>query len=90
MHVFQSIQDADVIRCIADATKRVVYVAPGLSTAVGAALQSRMQRGGLDQMVIVLDGDEETCRLGYCHALALEKLSNTASGLSMSIDDNLS
>ncbi|HOY79576.1 MAG TPA: hypothetical protein PLN33_17295 [Hyphomonadaceae bacterium] len=85
MHVFQSIQDADVIRCIADATKRVVYIAPGLSAAVGAALQSRMQRGGLDQMVIVLDGDEETCPLGYCDALALEKFSNAAAAKGISI-----
>lgn len=85
MHVFQSIQDADVIRCIAGATKRVVYVAPGLSSDVGAALQRRMKQGDLHQIVIILDADEETCRLGYCDAAALENLSMAAAALNISI-----
>ena len=76
MELFHSIRDDEIVRAIGDATKRLVYVAPGVSADVGAALQACMTAGGLDEIVIIVDGDEETCRLGYCDALALEKLSN--------------
>lgn len=74
MPIFQSVQDEDLIRSIQCATTRVVIFAPGLSSAVSKALIACMQLGRVKQIVIVLDGDEEACRLGYCDAPSLEML----------------
>lgn len=74
MTVFQSIQDNDLVQRIAHASTRMVFVAPGVSDAVAKALVRCMQSGQLTQVMIVLDADEETCRLGYCDAPSLNTL----------------
>jgi hypothetical protein len=74
MPVFQSVQDEDLIRGIQSATTRVVFFAPGVSEPVSKALVACMQAGRVKQIMFVLDGDEEACRLGYCDAPSLEKL----------------
>lgn len=74
MPVFQSVQDEDLIRGIQSATTRVVFFAPGVSEVVSKALIACMQVGRVKQIMLVLDGDEEACRLGYCDAPSLEKL----------------
>ena len=78
MQVFRSVQDEDLVRSIENASTRVVFVAPGVSEAVSDALVACMEDGRADQFMIVLDADEESCRLGYCDAPSLEKLSATA------------
>lgn len=78
MPVFQSVQDEDLVRSIQQAAKRVVFFAPGVSEVVAKALVACMQGGRVGQMLMVLDGDEEACRLGYCDAPSLEKLFATA------------
>jgi hypothetical protein len=74
MPVFQSVQDEDLVRSIESATSRVVFFAPGVSEVVSKALIYCMQGGRVGQIMMVLDGDEEACRLGYCDAPSLEKL----------------
>ncbi len=74
MPVFQSVQDDDLVRNIQDATNRVVLFAPGVSEIVSKSLIGCMRLGRVRQIMIVIDGDEEACRLGYCEALSLEKL----------------
>lgn len=78
MHVFKTVRDADLVRSIGAARKRLVFVAPGVSAPVADALIDVLQRTSVQQLAIVLDGDEETCRLGYCDAGALERLSSKA------------
>jgi hypothetical protein len=78
MGVFSSIQDEDLVRSIAKATTRLVYMAPGVSKATADAIETQIQRQGLKQIAIVVDGDEECCRLGYCDALALYGLNTAA------------
>lgn len=78
MPVFRSVQDKDVVECIRAAKTRVVYVAPGVSKNVAEALANCIKEKGVSQIAIVLDGDEETCRLGYCDAPSLENLSAAA------------
>ena len=85
MPVFQSIQDEDVARHIRAATARVVYGAPGVSAPVADALVACIRSGLVPQIEIVLDGDEETCRLGYCDAPALERLHSAVTQGGMSI-----
>ncbi len=74
MPVFQSVQDEDLIHGIQSATTRLVFFAPGVSEAVSKALVACMQFGQVKQIIMAIDGDEETCRLGYCDAPSLEKL----------------
>jgi hypothetical protein len=78
MPVFQSVQDEDLVRSIQSATTRVVFFAPGVSEVVAKTLIACMQDGQVGQIMMVLDGDEEACRLGYCDAPSLQKLFATA------------
>lgn len=74
MSVFQSIQDDDLVQRIHHASTRLVFMAPGVSGEVAKALGRCMQSGKVAQVVIVLDADEEACRLGYCDAPSLATL----------------
>jgi len=85
MPVFRSIQDKDVVQSIGAAKTRLVYVAPGVSKEVAQALVTCLEGKGVPQIAIVLDGDEETCRLGYCDAPSLEKLSTAVMKRGMQI-----
>jgi hypothetical protein len=78
MRVFRSIRDDDVVRSIAGATRRLVFVAPGVSAAVAKALETCLTARNIPQIVIILDADEESCRLGYCDAPSLQSLSAAA------------
>lgn len=78
MSVFTSIQDDDLVRSIAKATTRLVYMAPGVSKAIVDAIKTQIQGQHLKQIAIVVDGDEECCRLGYCDAGALDSLNTAA------------
>jgi len=80
MSVFTSIQDDDLVRSIDKASRRLVYMAPGVSKAIADAIKAQLQGQRLKQIAIIVDGDEECCRLGYCDAGALDGL-NTAAQL---------
>jgi hypothetical protein len=79
MQVFRSVQDKDLVRSIRSAATRVVFVAPGVSDVVTKALVACIEGRKLAQIMIVLDADEETCRLGYCDAPSLKTLCDAAS-----------
>lgn len=85
MQVFRSIQDDDVVASIGRAKKRLVYVAPGVSAVITKALSRSIEAKATGQIMIVLDADEEACRLGYCDAPSLEALMATASKFSIPI-----
>lgn len=76
--MFQAITDPHIAATIAQAQQRLVFMAPGVSEAVSAALVAKITAGTCPQMVLILDGDEECCRLGYGHAEALQKLHQVA------------
>ncbi|MDP1527476.1 MAG: hypothetical protein Q8M20_16845, partial [Rhodocyclaceae bacterium] len=63
--MFQAITDPHIAATIAQAQQRLVFMAPGVSEAVSAALVTKIAQGNCPQMVLILDGDEECCRLGY-------------------------
>lgn len=85
MQVFKSIQDDDVAASIGQARKRLVYVAPGVSAVTSRALTTCIEGSTAGQIMIVLDADEESCRLGYCDAPSLEKLMSTATRCNIKI-----
>lgn len=78
MQVFRSIDGGNVAHSIYRAKKRVVYAAPGVSREVTDALIACIEGGEVGQLIIVLDADEECCRLGYCDAQSVEKLVSLA------------
>jgi hypothetical protein len=69
--MFQPIQEARVVEEIKQARHRLVFVAPGVSNAVSQALVAQISQNQSLQVAVILDGDEECCRLGYCEAEAL-------------------
>lgn len=85
MQVFRSIQDDDVVASIGRAQKRLVYVSPGVSAVITKALSQCIEGRVAAQLMIVLDADEEACRLGYCDAPSLEALMVTASKFNIPI-----
>ena len=76
--MFHSITDKHLVATIAQAQQRLVFIAPGVSPEVAAALIKNIQQGGCPQWVLILDGDEECCRLGYGDAHALQSLHQVA------------
>jgi hypothetical protein len=79
MKTFCAVDDAALIRLIASAKKRIVFVAPGLTLAVAEVLGNRFHEldGALD-ITVVLDSDEDVCRIGYGEVVALQALHKLA------------
>lgn len=57
--------DRRLAMLIAQATTRVVFVAPGISEIVAKAISDAWPRLGSAAMTVILDVDPEVCRLGY-------------------------
>lgn len=62
---FTSVDDTVLQRVIAGATKRLVFIAPGIRPPVAQALVRAMTSIPKESIHIVLDVDAEVCRLGY-------------------------
>lgn len=73
--------DAKLVSMIADATRRVVLLAPGVAEIVADAVQGAWRRLGGQQVTVILDVDPEVCRLGFGTLAALEKLRMAASAV---------
>lgn len=71
--------DARIVAMIRGAKHRVVYVAPGASEAIAAALDAAWSRIGPDAVQVIVDIDPEVCRLGYGTLEALKALREAAS-----------
>jgi len=68
------VDDNRLIQLISDATRRLVYMAPGLSEGVAEALAGKWRRLGPKSVTVVLDVDPEVCRLGFGTLKGLEKV----------------
>jgi hypothetical protein len=79
MKTFCAVDDAALMGLIASARKRIVFVAPGLTLAVAKVLGDRFKEmdGALD-ITVVLDADEDVCRIGYGEVAALQALHKLA------------
>ena len=74
MKTFCAVGDPTLIQLIASAQDRIVFVAPGLTLAVADALGRRFDEiDGMD-ITVVLDADEDVCRIGYGEVAALQRL----------------
>jgi hypothetical protein len=59
---------------INSAEKRVIYASPGIRKAVCDAIIKTITRLGSDAVTVIVDCDEETCRLGYGDIEAIKLL----------------
>lgn len=78
MSTFQEVNDSSLIKLIGEAQQRVVFVAPGVHQAVAEALGKRLAEIDRLQVTVVIDPDEDVCRIGYGDAKGLELLSRYA------------
>ena len=62
---FTNVDDAVLCKIIAQASNRLVFVAPGIRPPVAQALGSAMAVVPITAIHLVLDVDAEVCRLGY-------------------------
>ncbi|MGV8075576.1 MAG: hypothetical protein AB2L11_13600 [Syntrophobacteraceae bacterium] len=83
-----SITNADennLANLIHAATRRVVYMAPGISESVADALSNAWTRLGTQAVSIILDVDPEICRLGYGTCEGLKRTYDAAGKLGVQI-----
>ena len=78
MKTFVPVDDATLISLVQAATKRIVFIAPGLTLVVAQALGRRIKEMDKLDITVVLDPDEEVCRIGYGELAALELLQKLA------------
>lgn len=78
MSTFQEVNDASLINLISKARQRIVFVAPGVHQPVAEALGKRLCEIDHLQVTVVIDPDEDVCRIGYGDAKGLELLSGYA------------
>lgn len=78
MSTFQEVNDASLIHFISKARQRIVFVAPGVHQPVAEALGKRLCEIDHLQVTVVIDPDEDVCRIGYGDAKGLELLSGYA------------
>ena len=85
MSTFQEVNDATLIKLISQAKQRVVFVAPGVHQPVAEALGKRLAEVDRLQVTVVIDPDEDVCRIGYGDAKGLALLSAYADNESFAL-----
>jgi hypothetical protein len=80
-----NVNDSNLINFIANASRRVVYIAPGISEAVADALSDAWPRLGPQRVSVILDADPEVCRLGYGTIGGLQRVRDAASKVGVQV-----
>jgi hypothetical protein len=78
METFCAVGDQQLSESISAARKRVVYAAAGMSDNVARALGAVLDARKEVDVTVVIDPDEDVCRLGYGDQKGLEKLQQLA------------
>lgn len=73
MDTFKAVNDESLAKLIAQVRQRIVYVSPGVGLATAHALKKIIERGQVS-VTIIIDADEDACRIGYGDPEALELL----------------
>ncbi len=74
MKTFCAVDDAALIQLLGQAKRRIVFIAPGLNLPVAQALGQRFDDIDALDVTVVLDPDEDVCRIGYGEVAALQHL----------------
>lgn len=78
MSTFQQVNDDLLIELLVTARQRVVFIAPGAHEPVAQALGRRFEEVDRLHVTVVIDPDEDVCRIGYGDAKGLQRLSDCA------------
>lgn len=78
MSTFREVNDSVLIEYITAAQERIVFIAPGVHQAVAEALGARLVELEALQVTVIIDPDEDACRIGYGDAKGLALLSEHA------------
>jgi len=74
MSTFCEVNDVSLIDLIGRGLKRIVLIAPGVSSPVAKALGQCFDKVEKISITVVIDPDEDVCRLGYGDADGLKQL----------------
>lgn len=78
MSTFQEVDDTTLVTLIDQAQRRIVLLAPGVFAVVAQALGRRLAASARPQVTVIIDPEEDVCRIGYGDAAGLELLSRLA------------
>lgn len=78
MRTFTVADNENLVGRIQSACDRLVYIAPGVFEPVASALVEAIQQRRVKNLRVVVDADEEACRLGFGEIKALRKLKDAA------------
>lgn len=79
MSTFCAIDDKTLVAAIGKAKRRIVFIAPGVFESVAVALGKRFKEiGGLLDITVIVDPDEEVCRSGYGDEKGLKRIHELA------------
>lgn len=78
MSTFCAVDDAALVALIERAQRRIVFISPGLHMPVAEALGRRLKEIGQIEITVILDADEDVCRIGFGEIKALQKVSELA------------
>lgn len=73
-NVFGALPSSRMAGQIKAANRRVVYVAPGIVSAVAAAMVAFAKKPGAEMLEVVVDCNDDVCRLGYGDIKAVRDL----------------
>lgn len=65
MSTFTVINEATLVQAIGGCMQRLVYIAPGITDKVVAAMGAVMERAQAPALTVIIDADPEVYRLGY-------------------------
>jgi len=75
--LFHAMKSQRICHEIDSANERVIYAAPGVRLEVAKSLIEAVRRLGTESVTVVIDCDEETCRLGYGDIEAIKMLKSS-------------
>lgn len=64
-HSVTNVDEHRLVALITGAERRVLYMAPGLTKSIAAAIEGAYNRLSAQSVTVILDVDAEVCRLGY-------------------------
>lgn len=85
MSTFTVINENTLVQAINGCVQRLVYIAPGITDKVVAAMGALMQRSQSPALTVVIDADPEVCRLGYGTVEGLKALQALATGQMLAV-----
>lgn len=80
MSTFTVVNEETLAAAVDRCSERLVYIAPGITEKIVAAMALAMQRTQPPSLTVIIDADPEVCRLGYGTVEGLKALQALAAG----------